>query len=224
MAPDLFRLRVCFGKTGRLRFLSHLETIKACERSARRARLPYAVSQGFTPRMRIAFGPALPVASAGEREYYDLWLTRYIPADEVQAALSASSVPELAPRACAYVSQAERSLAAVLTVALYDVEVEGGPSEEDIARALATLRQGGSFTTEHKGKNKVFDLATALPKEPEVVSHEGIARVRIAVRMGDHGSLRPDVFVGAAVGAAARLTVTRTDLLIEDEGVWRRPL
>ena len=221
---DLFRLRVCFGKTGRLRHLSHLETIKACERSARRAGLPYAVSQGFTPRMRIAFGPALPVASAGEREYYDLWLTRYVPADEVRAALAGSSVPELAPGACGYVSQAERSLAAELTIALYDIEVEGGPSEEDLARALETMTGIGTFTTEHKGKQKVFDLADALPKELEVMSHEGSIRVRMAVRMGERGSLRPEVFVRAAAGQAAALVVTRTDLLIEDEGVWRRPL
>ena len=35
-----FRLRVCYEKTGRLRFLSHLEVVRAVERAIRRAALP----------------------------------------------------------------------------------------------------------------------------------------------------------------------------------------
>ena len=56
----LFRLRVTFCKQGRLALLSHLEVARALERAVRRAGLPYAVSQGFSPHMKIAFGAALP--------------------------------------------------------------------------------------------------------------------------------------------------------------------
>ncbi len=48
---------------------------------------PYAVTQGFNPHMKVAFGPALPVGTAGENEYYDVWLTRYTDASEVLSAL-----------------------------------------------------------------------------------------------------------------------------------------
>lgn len=58
--PRLFRLRVTFRETGRLAMLSHLELARALERAVRRAQLPFAVSQGFSPHMRIAFGAALP--------------------------------------------------------------------------------------------------------------------------------------------------------------------
>ena len=67
--PSLFRLRVVFRKAGRLALLSHLEVARALERAVRRAGLPYAVSQGFSPHMRIAFGAALPVGVGGEREF-----------------------------------------------------------------------------------------------------------------------------------------------------------
>ena len=33
--------------------------------------------QGFNPHMKVAFGPALPVGTASENEYLDVWLTRY---------------------------------------------------------------------------------------------------------------------------------------------------
>lgn len=221
---ESFQLRVCFRKAGRLRYLSHLEVAKACERAARRAGLPYAVSAGFTPRMRIAFGPALPVGTAGEREYFDLVLTRFVPPAEACSALKAATVEDLAPATCAYVSSREPSLAAALTIATYDVTVEGGTPLEELERSLHTLVRTGTLSVEHKGKQKVFDLADALPKEPEVISKEGLPLVRLVVRMGERGSLRPDVLVASALGRSVPVAVTRTDLLIEDDGAWRRPL
>ncbi len=219
-----FKLRICFRKSGRLRFLSHLETGRAWERAARRAGLPYAVSQGFSPRMRIAFGPALPVGTAGEREYLDILLKRFVPIAEVTEALRASIVPELGLVTAQYVSPAERSLASRLTIAVYEVEIEGGSPQQEIERSLSALMGTGRLSVDHKGKQKIFELTTALPKEPEVRSHEGRTIVRMWVRMGERGSLRPEVFIAAAIGPDHVTSVTRTDLLIEDEQGWRRPL
>jgi len=221
---ETFRLRVCFGKTGRLRHLSHLETMRACERAARRAGLPYAVTQGFTPRMRISFGPALPVGTAGEHEYFDLLLTRYMPAEEARTQLAGAIAEELAPIACGYVDARESSLAASLTIAEYLVFIEGGIPPEEVEHSLDRLHEVGAFTVEHKGKKKVFDLAEALPKKPEVGVDRDSVSVRMTVRIGERGSLRPELFVRAAACDATRIVVTRTDLMCEDEGVWRRPL
>ena len=148
--------------------------------------------------MRVAFGPALPVGTAGEREYYDLVLTRFVPAAQACAALAAVTADDLAPLECAYVSGREKSLAAALTIADYDVTVEGGIPQEEIERSLRALAEGGTL--------------------------EGRCVVRMTVRMGEQGSLRPEVFVAAALGRDVRTAVTRTDLFVEDEGVWRRPL
>lgn len=221
---ELFHLRVCFRKTGRLRYLSHLEVGKACERAIRRARLPYAVSQGFTPRMRISFGPALPVGIGGQREYYDLALTDFVPPTEARTALQAVTAEDLAPQHCAYVSGKEKSLASALTIAVYDLELEGGIPPEQLAGSLKAIVDTGTLSVDHKGKVKVFDLAKTLPKEPELGSQGDRTTIRLTVRMGEQGSLRPDAFVAAALGTEVHAWVTRTDLLIEDEGVWRRPL
>ena len=74
--PNLFRLRMTFCKQGRLAMLSHLEVARALERAVRRAGLPFAVSQGFSPHMKIAFGAALPVGVGGTHELADLQMTR----------------------------------------------------------------------------------------------------------------------------------------------------
>jgi radical SAM-linked protein len=219
--PDTtYRLRVTYAKAGRLRFLSHLEVTRACERAVRRAGLEYAVTQGFSPHMRIAFGPALPVGTAGLEERYDLWLKRFVPPAEVRERLTAVTPEALVPMAATYVPEREPSLSAVLTLAEYDVEVAGPAAEPGKVReALEAVLAKGELAIEHKGKTKVFDLTACLPKEPAVTSSGSGARVRVATRMGEWGSLRPEALVNEAISLlsldARVASITRTSLLEE---------
>ena len=91
--PNLFRLRMTFCKQGRLAMLSHLEVARALERAVRRAGLPFAVSQGFSPHMKIAFGAALPVGVGGTHELADLQMTRYVPVIEPHAPAASAAYP-----------------------------------------------------------------------------------------------------------------------------------
>jgi radical SAM-linked protein len=71
--PELStRLRFKYTKTGRIRFLSHLDLMTLVQRAAARAQVPILFSQGFNPHPRIAFGPALSVGMESEAEYLDM--------------------------------------------------------------------------------------------------------------------------------------------------------
>ena len=137
---NLFRLRVSYVKHGRLRYLGHLELIHTVERIVRRAQLPYAVTQGFSPHMKIAFSSALPVGTASDCEWYDVFLTRYVPAAEAFDALAAASPADLAPARAGYVERREPALEAALTRARYRVALTlAAPSARDAARAEEVL-------------------------------------------------------------------------------------
>ncbi len=69
------RIRVEFSKTGRLKYLSHLELITVLHRGIRRAGFPLEFSQGFHPAPKISFGPSLGVGIAGLSEYFDMEIT-----------------------------------------------------------------------------------------------------------------------------------------------------
>lgn len=203
MSEPRFRLRVTYRKAGMLRFLSHLETVRACERSVRRAGLPYAVTQGFNPHMRIAFGPALPVGTAGLAEMYDLWVTQHVPASEALARLASVTREEIRPHAARYVPLHAPSLAAAADVAHYEVVVSGDAEvSEALRQALDSIVASGALTVEHKGTQKVFEIAAALLKEPVVRSSDGGAVVEVTTRMSEKGSLRPDALVRAALSLA----------------------
>lgn len=229
MAPGEFRLRVRYAKAGRARFLSHLEVMRALERSARRAGLPYAVTKGFSPRMKLAFAPALPVGTAGLAEYYDVWLTAYVPAPEVLDRLEKTTPSALAPLDARYVAIGETSLGASVTLAEYEVTIDGkGVSRESVSEALDAVIGSGQLVVEQKKKQKIFDLARSLPKEVRVRETESGVIVSLTTRMSQEGSLRPEVLCQAALSRAhsegAVVSVTRTDTFIEREEGPRRPL
>jgi len=221
VADATYRLRVTYAKTGRLRYLSHLEVVHACERAVRRAGLEYAVTQGFNPRMKIAFGPALPVGTAGNAEAYDVWLTRFVAPDDALKTLRNATPEGLAPAEARYVGEREGSLAAIMTLADYEVSVEVpdmGPGS--LAEALGDVIASGSLELEHKGAIKAYDLATCLPEGARVREETGGSVVSLTVRMGAWGSLRPEALLREALRRAgapdAPVAVTRTNLRPEE--------
>ncbi len=55
-------------------YLSHLETMRALERALRRADVPMAYTQGYSPHPKISSSPALPVGVGSEGEYLEIAL------------------------------------------------------------------------------------------------------------------------------------------------------
>lgn len=88
--PAVQRLRLRYAKRGRMRFASVRDFQRALERALRRAGLPMAYSQGFSPHPKISYLPAVPTGVASEAEYVEIALReRRDPAD-VAAALDAA--------------------------------------------------------------------------------------------------------------------------------------
>ena len=73
-APVVQRLRIRYAKRGPLRFTSHRDFARAFERAIRRAGVPIAYSQGFTPHPKISYASAAPTGVASEAEYLEIGL------------------------------------------------------------------------------------------------------------------------------------------------------
>ena len=66
--------RICFSRTGPMRFLSHLEIASALIRGIKQGGLTLVYSEGFHPHTRVSFVAALPVGVESLSEYADLQL------------------------------------------------------------------------------------------------------------------------------------------------------
>src|ERR1700689_5256175 len=66
------RVRFRFAKLGKIRFTSQRDVARMWERALRRAELPLAYSEGFSPRAQLSFGLALPTGCESLAEYVDV--------------------------------------------------------------------------------------------------------------------------------------------------------
>lgn len=67
----VFRYEVTYSKSGRARFLSHLDLINHLQRILRRAGIEPSTSEGFHPKMLISYAPALPLGMEGRAECFE---------------------------------------------------------------------------------------------------------------------------------------------------------
>lgn len=66
------RVRIRFSKTGKIRWTSHRDIARVSERVIRRAGLPVAYSQGFSPHPKLHFGLALSTGHESLAEFVDI--------------------------------------------------------------------------------------------------------------------------------------------------------
>jgi hypothetical protein len=66
------KLRVRFSKVGKIRFIGHRDVARVTERAVRKVGLPVTYSKGFSPRMKLSFGLALPTGYESEAEFLEL--------------------------------------------------------------------------------------------------------------------------------------------------------
>ncbi len=200
-AQSLFRLRVRYRKTGRLAYLGHLEVIHTIERIVRRAGLPYAVTQGFSPHMRVGFSSALPVGTSSTCEWYDLFLTDLIPAPEAFERLRVASPADLAPDLAAYIDVKAPALTAQITRCEYRVMLHMAAAYESRGEAIAgiidTLLSEGPIEYQRGRKFKKLDLAGTIASFDVAREDAKTMVLTLDTRVSNEGALRPEILLAA---------------------------
>jgi radical SAM-linked protein len=120
-----------------MRFTSHLDLQRTWERTLRRAGLPIAYSEGFSPRARINLAAALPLGFTSDGEILDTWLDCPLPLDQVLEALVMASPPGIEITGITEVEPRLPALQATLRAADYLVSLaEPVPDLSDICFRL----------------------------------------------------------------------------------------
>jgi len=84
------RLVAKFSKEDRVKYISHLDMMRTFQRAIRRATLPVAFTQGFSPHPKMAFASALPVGLSSEGEYLDIIMESDIEPAEFDSRLNSA--------------------------------------------------------------------------------------------------------------------------------------
>ena len=87
------KVRLRFAKRGDLRLVSHHDLLRCLERMLRRAQIPIALTQGFSPRPKITFALALGLGIESLCEVVDLELAEPLEPTELLERLKAVAPP-----------------------------------------------------------------------------------------------------------------------------------
>jgi len=72
------KARIKFRKYGVMKFIGHLDIMRYFQKVMRRADIPIAFTQGFSPHMIMSFAQPLGVGVTSDAEYFDIELTESI--------------------------------------------------------------------------------------------------------------------------------------------------
>ncbi len=163
------RIRFRFAKLGKVRFTSQRDVARMWERALRRARMPLAYTEGFSPRPQLSFGLALPTGCESEAEYLDVVLDPRRP--ETSGIEVESLAPGLTPllpdgivvQVAAPLEPGRDSLQQQVTSCSWTMDL-AGVTPADLEGQVAALLAAPSVlvTRERKGRVEQDDLRPSV--------------------------------------------------------------
>ena len=158
-------IRIRFTKLGKVRFTSHRDVARLFERALRKAAIPVAYTEGFSPRPKIAFGLALSTGHESMAEYLDIAVpeTSDVDVTALPGRLSSALPNGIDVVAAAPVPPGDASLQEAVTsctwrIEMLDTDVSSAHRLVDAALAADEL----VLTRTRKGKEVTDDLRPAV--------------------------------------------------------------
>jgi radical SAM-linked protein len=219
------RIRVWFRKGERLRYISHLDVLRSWERSLRRAELPLAYSQGFTPHPKLAFGSPLPMGFASEAEVMDVTLDERVDVADFRARLSEQTTEDMAVTAAQEVPLTEPAPQAAMQWAEYRLTLD--IDLDDARRAVADFLAKDSLPwREERGERvREYDLRAACAWL-RATADEGGVQLNMRLKADQELTARPEAIIAALFPGKSAPLITRTGIILSEHSpardLWRR--
>lgn len=212
----LQRLRITFSRGDAAKYCSHLDLMRLWERAIRRAGLPVAYSEGFTPHPRIALAAPLPVGITSTGELMEIFLRK-----RVTPRFFLQHIEPQLPEGLA-ISRVEEaaiglpSLQSVMRQAEYRVDVECLIDQPELESRIQALLEKDHIPVErHRpGASKSLDLRALVDRLWVEQVKAGACVLGMALRTDSQGSGRPEEVV-TVLGLGQPLRMERIRLVLE---------
>ncbi len=188
------RIRLLFEKTEAVRFISHLDTMRAFSRALRRAGIPLSFSLGFNPHPKMSFALPLAVGMTSSHDVLDLGteipveLRKLV--DDLNASLpagfrvtSAREIAEGGPSAMSEVGAAEYRMRAPITNDAVD--------PRDAVRRFLDSREVPVERRREGKPSRIVDIRS-LVLRLDGMRDGGHAAFDTVIRSGSAANARPD--------------------------------
>jgi radical SAM-linked protein len=234
-ATAVQRIRFEFQKVGELRYLSHLELMRALQRGLRRADIPVAYTQGFNPQPRLSLAQALAVGVEGLRELGELELRERREVEDLPAHWSQALPSGLTILRAWEAPLNGPSLSAGVRGATYQIWLPPNGWDHQVLSqigatgACETFLAQGPIRVEGIKKGRPFSLdARPLIQRFAAIHTGALPAWEMVLQAGQGGSVKPQAVMrgfldqrvppGTLDQILSSLRVARTALTLEGQG------
>ena len=229
MTDKVQRLRLTFARDDAARYLTHLDVMRMWERVLKRAALPVAYSEGFSPRPRIAIAVPLAVGMTSDCELLEMIMLERVPLQRFHDAVPPQLPAGFRLRDVQEVPVGQPSVQSMLRTASYVVDVPDTRSPQEWADAIAGLLARDTIPWQHmRGEElREYDLrpliieAALIDPNTAAGSDAGVAQLRLHLRNDERGSGRCEQVTRALGSEAAPTRIHRTHLELEEPQIAR---
>ena len=205
-------VRIVFSKLGRIRYVSHLDLVRAMTRAVRRADIPLWYTEGFNKHPYLTFAAPLSLGYEGLRETMDIRMADDFPFDELVDRLNT-----VLPEGLVAISAADAvAKAGDLAAAEYRLTIH--LSFNVVTEALAR----SELLVEKRTKKKTMKTMDILPYFKNAFVEEvgeNATVVTVSLPSGSNENINPGLFITALksiVGTDVDAEVLRLRLLLAD--------
>ena len=189
------KVRLRFSKTGALVYIGHLDVMRYFQKLFRRAMIPVAYSEGFSPPQILAFTPPLPLGMESAGEYADVEITQKISSEEALKRLRDQSVEEIVIESFKELPEKCANAMASVNAASYKVSIDL-EHFEPINKAVGKLLAEESVWALKKTKKSEKEI-DIRPLIYELTTDQSDNSINMLISSGSTDNLKPELVIGA---------------------------
>ncbi len=186
------KIRVKFTKTGALKYIGHLDIMRFFQKLNRRADIPIAYSEGFSPHQILSFSPPLSLGMESIAEYADITVTEKISSAEAIKRMNAASVPDISILSFKELPDKALNAMAGICAADYDIYFDDSTSFECISQNVDNLLKKDEIiiTKESKKGQKEVNIKPLIYK---VQTDNENCVLSLCLAAGSNDNLKPQL-------------------------------
>ncbi|MDR1298878.1 MAG: TIGR03936 family radical SAM-associated protein [Oscillospiraceae bacterium] len=200
---DFAKYRLVFEKTGRARYISHLDLMRTLTRAFARADVPLRHTEGFNPHPRVSLALPLPVGQESVCELMDFETDIKIPPESIPGRVNPFMPEGISARA---VTAAERAASQIKWIDTC-IALEYDDPRPGAADELERFFSQGRIIVQKRSKRSVLELDLAASMRLSSVQALGQRSVDIrALLSANSPAINPELLVAAISRDMAELS------------------
>lgn len=193
------KIRIKFSKSGNMKFIGHLDTMRYFQKAMRRADIDIAYSTGFSPHQIMSFAAPLGVGITSDGEYLDIEVNSTTPTEQSVAALNQAMVNGFSVLDYRKLPDNAKTAMSIVTCADYTLTYREGYETDlsvealcEAVHAFYEVPEKIEIIKQTKKAEKTIDLKQLI-YDFKVVQVKGKPAFYLKVSTGSSDNIKPEL-------------------------------